>query len=114
MDDKLKFAHHITNVRSRLSRAAGVAYAISNNLTVQAANSLYYSFAHSIISYLLLFSGSTFDSYLDRVQTIQNKIVRNLFANKIAHHNTIELYKKLRILKVKEMYYLYGTGNIHL
>ena len=105
IDDKLKYDSHVASLCSRLARAAGVAFAISNKLTMQAANSLYYSFTHSIISYLLLFWGSTFDSYLVRIQVIQNKIVRNLFANKITHNNTTELFRKLKILKVKDMYH---------
>ena len=105
IDDKLKYDAHVTNVCTRLSRAAGVAYAVNHNLTVQAARNLYFSFAHSILSYLLLFWGSTFDLYISRVQVMQNKIIRHLFANKIVHVNTDELYHKLGILKVKDLYY---------
>ena len=104
IDDKLKFDYHVTNVCSRLSRAAGISYAVNQNLTIQAASSLYFSFTHSIISYLLLFWGSTYDTYVNRVQILQNKIVRNLFANKIEHHNTNELFLKLHILKVKDVF----------
>ena len=78
---------------------------LHDKLTIEAARSLYYSLAHSVISYLLLFWGSTFDSYLDKVQVLQNKIVRNLFSQKVQQNtSTTSLFYNLKILKVKELY----------
>ena len=105
IDDKLKFDIHISSVSSRLSRAAGVSFAIGNNLSYDAARSLYFSFTHSIISYLLLFWGSSFNIHLKRVQVVQNRVIRNLFARKIVHANTTDLFHKVNILKVKDLYY---------
>ena len=105
LDDKLKYDVHISNLCSRLSRAAGVSFAIGNSLSYEAARSLYFSFTQSIISYLLLFWGSSSNTFLNRVQILQNKIVRNLFSDKINHINTTDLFYKVQILKVKDLYY---------
>ena len=104
IDDKLKYDLDIRHVCSRLSRTAGITYTIHSNLTLEAALSLYFSLAQSILSYLLLFWGSTFDSYLENVQVLQNKIIRNLFSQKIVHTNTTDLYYQLNILKIKELF----------
>ena len=104
IDDKLKYDFHIVNVCSRLSRMVGVSYAINDKLTLEAARSLYFSLAHSIITYLLLFWGSTYDSYIERVQILQNKIIRNLFSQKLLSVNTMDLFYKLNILKVRELF----------
>ena len=106
IDDKLKYDTHIAGLSTRLSRAAGISYTISQNLSLEAAKSLYFAFSHSIISYLLLFWGSALDTYLDKIQILQNRNIRNLFANKIEHRNTTDLYYKLNILKVRELFQL--------
>ena len=67
--------------------------------------SIVWSSTQSIISYLLLFWGSSSNKFLNRVQVLQNKIVRNLFSQKIGHTNTSDLFHKVQILKVKELYY---------
>ena len=105
IDDKLKFDIHISNICSRLSRAAGISFAVNSNLSYEAARCLYFSFTHSIISYLLLFWGSSLSSCLNRVQILQNRIVCNLFGSKIPHTSTTDLFHRVNILKVKDLYF---------
>ena len=105
IDDKLRFDIHISNICTRLSRAAGVSFVVGNKLSYEAARCLYFSFTHSIISHLLLFWGASIDCCLIRVQVLQNRVVRNLFGHKIVHDNTTDLFHKANILKVKDLYY---------
>ena len=105
IDDKLKYDYHIKHVCSRLSSTAGITYSIQDKLTIEAAQSLYYSLARLVISYLLLFWGLMFGSYFDKVQVLQNKIVHNLFSQKLQQNtSTTSLFYNLKILKVKELY----------
>ena len=66
----------------RLSRTAEIIYSIHDKIKIEAARSLYFALTHPVISYLLLFWGSTFDFYLDKMQVLQNKIVHNVFSQR--------------------------------
>ena len=54
--------------------------------------------------YGLIFWGSSYRSDLAPLQILQNKILRNLFADKVNFVSTNDLYKQLQILKIKDMH----------
>ena len=68
---------------------------------------LYYSLVNSHILYGILVCGSTNRSISQQLQVLQNKIVRitcNVSKNQHVKNNT--LHHELKLLKVKDMYYL--------
>ena len=106
IDSKLSFKNHVRDLNSRLSRIAGASYATKNHFTLEAATIFYYSMAYSILSYIIPVWGSASDTYINELQITQNKIVRNLFGNKVQWSHTADLYDSLKILKVANIYKL--------
>ena len=104
VDQNLNFKEHIRQVRLKLSRLAGLSYAIGPTMSLAAARSFYFALVHSVLLYGILFYGSTFSSDLAPLQVLQNRILRNLFNNKITYNATTDLYKQLEILKIKDLH----------
>ena len=104
LDDKMKFDKHISQVISRLSRMVSISYSIGNYLNYDAARCLYFSLVQSLLTYMIVFWGCTTEANLNRMQTKQNMIIRNLFGNKIPYQHTIELYRKCTLLNVRCLY----------
>ena len=106
IDDHLNFIPHLKNLRIKLSQLAGISYAVGKFFNLASAKSYYYSMVHSVILYNIIFWGGSATTYINFIQICQNKIVRNLFANKFECHTTDELFSKLNILKIKDIYHL--------
>ena len=78
-------------------------------MQLAAARSFYFALIHSILLYGILFYGSTTSTYssdLTPLQIFQNRILRNLFNNRITYtpNATTDLYKQLEILKIKNLH----------
>ena len=106
IDSKLSFAKHIKNLNGRLNRVAGTSFSMKNILSLEAAKTFYFSMAYSLISYVIVVWGGSSLTLVDDLQVAQNKIVRNLFADKVEHHHTSDLYKALGLLNVSQIYKL--------
>ena len=91
---------------SKLSKVAGACYALKNLLPLEAAFSYYNSMAFSLISYMIVIWGNSYNIHLNNLQTVQNKIVRNLFQRFYPDLHTNDLYKTLNILNVRQIYKL--------
>ena len=79
-------------------------YSIRHLLTDQLKKQLYYSLVHSRILYGIELYAACSDSLLNRVQTIQNKLLKVLY-DLTYRTNTNELHSKLGLLKVKDIYH---------
>ena len=104
IDCKLKFAVHINKLNNRLSRVLGAAYSLRDELSVHSAKIFYYAMFYSLLSYLITIWGSSSKSALDNLQITQNKIIRILFADKVPHNNTSDIFAALDILNVNNIY----------
>ncbi len=62
----------------------------------------YHAFVYSHITYCNIVWGSTYNTHLDRLIILQLKIVR-ILSNKPYNDHTGELFKSLKILKVKQI-----------
>ena len=113
LNDKLDFTSHVNQLKSKLSRLAGIAYAIGPFLSYNAAHSFYYGLVHSQIAFGLIFWGGTFDSYIAKLQISQNKIVRHLFKSKLNFCSTDEIYLQTKILKIKDLHCFESCKAIH-
>ena len=63
---------------------------------------VYYAWVESILRYGLEVYGTAFNTDIDRVQKIQNKVVKTLF-RKNGMINNDDMYKKLGILKIRKL-----------
>ena len=94
---------HIKQLCSSISKYFGVFYNIRNILTIPLKTLLYYSFIHSRISYGIELYGACSQTLLNKIQTLQNKLLKVLF-NKPYRTGTNDLHHELRLLKVDDLY----------
>ena len=93
IDYKLyNFKEHIRFVRLKLLRVFGVLYVIGPSMSMTAGKSYYFALVNSLLMYGLIFWGSSYRSNLAPLQILQNKILRNLFADKVNFVSTNDLY----------------------
>ena len=105
LDSKFNFRRHINIVSSKLSQLSGISYYMRRFLTLEAANSIYYSFTYSILNYgIALWGGILQNSNKSALQTSQNKVIRNLFRPHYPTLSTDELFSKCKLLNVKQIY----------
>jgi len=78
IDDQLKWSTHIESVEQKLQRLIGILYKIRYKLPNWCLRDIYFAFVHSNILYGLEVYGNTYVSYLDKLTTLNNKILRIL------------------------------------
>ena len=84
LDCKLTWRDHITAVRSKLSRNAGILFKMKGILPIQVLKTLYHSFIHSHLNHCPLIWGLGRKSTLQTIFTAQKRAIRTLipgFAN---------------------------------
>ena len=78
IDDQLKWSKHIELVEQKLKRVIGIFYKIRYKLPDWCLRNIYFAFVHPYILYGLEVYGNTYVSYLDKLTTLNNKILRIL------------------------------------
>ena len=101
LDNKLNFKHQINLLENKLAKAIGILsklwYLPSSTLLL-----LYHALVQPHILYVLPLWGSSFPSYLNTMQRLQNKAIRVIAKAKFRDSVT-PLYYKLKILKILEL-----------
>ena len=103
IDEHMKWDKHINHICTRLSKNFHMFYTIRNLLTDHLKKQLYYSLVHSRILYGIEVYGSCSSSLLNKIQTLQNKLLKVLY-NLPFRTDTNELHSQLKLLKVKDIY----------
>ena len=103
LDDKLKFDAHLTFLESKLSRSVGIISRLSQYLPTKTLLTLHYSLVHTHLLYALPSWASTYDTYLIKIQRLQNKAIRILTKCRVSDRITSRFHD-LRILKVNDMF----------
>ena len=106
LDNKLSFKKHVNNLKARLNSLVGASYSLKNILSLNAARSFYHGMAASLINYLIVIWGGIGKSSINSLQVAQNRIIRNLFGNKIEHNHTSDIYAYLKLLNIENSYKL--------
>jgi hypothetical protein len=75
VDDTLSWDKHINHIASKLSSACYAVRALNPLLTINALKMLYFSYAHSIISYGIIFWGASTNSI--KIFRLQKKNFKN-------------------------------------
>ena len=102
IDEKLKWDEHVNNLCSTLSRNFPMFYSIRNHLTNNLKKQLYFSMVYSRIIYGIVLYGVCRSSLLNKVQVLQNKLIKVLY--KLPYRtDTDALHSNLDILKVKDI-----------
>jgi hypothetical protein len=113
IDSKLNFKCHILNLRMKLARLVGLSYAIGPNMNIDSAKSFYYGLVHSQLIFGVIFWGAAYATDIEPLQICQNKILRNLFRDKMNYTSTSHLYSQLNILKLKDIIRLEESKAIY-
>ena len=102
MDKDLSFLSHIKKLENKLSKSVGISNKVKPFLNASTLLQLYYSTFHSYLQYSIIIWGSTFKSYLKRLNTLQNKAVKTLAGGSWRERVT-PFYAKLKIKKIRDM-----------
>ena len=122
VDDTLSWDRHINHIASKLSSAS---YAINQSinavrtitplLSKNALKMLYFSYAHSVISYGIIFWGNSTNSI--KIFRLQKKIIRIMTKSKKTE-SCRRLFKEMEILTFYSQYIfslsMYVVNNVHL
>jgi len=100
-DTTLTWKHHIGELTSRLNKACYAIRSIKPFMSLDVLRSTYFSYAHSIISYGIIFWGNS--SYSEDIFKIQKRIIR-IIMNSSRNASCWQLFKDLNILPIQSQY----------
>ena len=81
IDNKLSFKQHIILLKNRVARSIGIITKVSHYLPFNTLITLYYALVHSQLLYALPIWASTYKTYLNKLEKLQNKAFKNNFQN---------------------------------
>ena len=99
IDNTLNWKHHISELIPRLNKACYTIRTIKPFMSLKVLRSTYFSYAHSIMSYGLIFWGNSTDS--DDIYKIKKKRIIRIITNSDKNASCRELFKKLNILPLQ-------------
>jgi len=101
IDTTLTWKHRIGELTSRMNKACYTIRSIKPFISLDVLRSTYFSYAHSIISYGIIFWGNS--SYSDDIFKIQKRIIRTIM-NSSRNASCGQLFKDLNILPIQSQY----------
>ena len=104
LDKDLNFSKHLNHIESRIARATGILYKCKPYFFSKILRILYYSLFYSHIKYGIVTWGSTYKSYLKRLEVIQNKAIYAITKTRSYKQKLAPLYHKLEILPIRQLY----------
>ena len=104
LDKNLNFSKHLNYIESKIARAIGILYKCKPYFSSKILRILYYSLFYPHIKYGIVIWGSTYKSYLKRLEVIQNKAIYAITKTKSYKQKLAPLYHKLEILPIRQLY----------
>ena len=101
-DEHLTFNLHIKNVGNSIKRYFKIFYNIRNYINSKQVEILYYSMIYSRIKYGLIVYGFTTKNNINKLQTLQNQLLKVLTSKK-RRFPTNDIHNQLKILKIKDL-----------
>ena len=101
IDTTLTWKHHIGELTSRQKKACCTIRSIKPFMSLDVLRSTYFSYAHSIISYGIIFWGNS--SYSEDIFKIQKRIIK-IIMNSSKNASCRQLFKDLNILPIQSQY----------
>ena len=112
LDETLSFDKHVNNVLKSLHIYFGIFYNVRNFINSHIIRSLYYCCIYSRIKYGLEIYGSCSKSLIQKLQVIQNKLLR-VIMNKDYRFNTNRLHRELNIFKITHVHQMSVLNFTH-
>ena len=104
LDDKLSWKYHIHELAKKLSRATGVINRLKENSVPNSALlSVYFAIFQSHLNFGLSVWGQAHEVYLQKIRTIQNKVLRKI-ANADYDTHITDIYKETNVLKLNDLF----------
>ena len=76
IDLKLNFENHIKIIETKLSRGVGILHRLKAVLPREVLCKIYFALFHPHLLYGLMVWGSTFPTYMIKLESLQNKAVK--------------------------------------
>ena len=102
-DSKLKFKAHIRNIEGRIARSVGILTKLRHLFSSSALLLLYYALIHPHLSFGLPIWGSTYPTYIQKLQRLQNKAIK-ITSNASRKNSVTPLYQKCGVLKLADLF----------
>ena len=112
LDEHLTFNQHVQNVCNSIKRYFKIFYNIRRYLHIKQAEVLYYSMIYSRIKYGIAVYGHTSKSNLNRIQTLQNQLMKVLTSREY-RFPTNALHTEHKILKVADIFLQEKLSFVH-
>jgi len=103
IDTTLTWKHHISELTTRLNKACYAIRSIKPFMSLDILRYTYFSYAHSIISYGIIFCGNS--SHSEEIFKVQKRITR-IIMNLSKNASCQKSFKELNILPVPSQYIL--------
>ena len=102
IDDQLSWKYHLASIRAKLNSANFALAQVKHILPLFARKAIYESLGKSHLNFGNIIFGACKQSFLNNLQSTQNKLIRNL-ANMKYNCHTNPLYKDLGQLKIQDL-----------
>ena len=112
IDENLNWKPQVNFVIGKLSRMIGVLSRVSENLNLSSLKTLYFSFIQPSLQYGVNFWFPVSNDLQNKIFRLQKKAIR-LINRTTFHAHTEPLFKKNKILKLRDLYYLETCKFIH-
>ena len=112
IDEKLSFKNHVDHISNKTSKSIGLLYRLNKFLPIDILKTLYYSLVMPHFTYGIEVWFGAPETVSERITIIQKKMVRALNSLPYNFH-TSPYFKKMNLLKVKDLYNLQIGLNIY-
>lgn len=103
IDNRLTFAEHLTHTCNKVSKSIGIIYKASKIFNPQTLRMLYNSLVLPYLTYCIIIWGKTANRHLNRLSTLQKKIIR-ILSNRPRLTHTRPLFHDCNILTLEDLY----------
>jgi hypothetical protein len=112
IDENLKWSLQIESIYKKLVKYVGIFYKLRNHLPDWCLRTLYYAYVHPHILYGVEIYGNTCASYLEKLQKVNNKILR-ILQHKEARTSLIDLYYSYETLPIDQLHLYQIMSLVH-
>ena len=102
IDNKLYWKDHISHMIGKISKVTGLIIKARQYLNKNGLVALYYSFINPYLIYWNHIWGCTYKSYIEKLVTLSNKVVRIITCSK-PMDSSQPLYEQLEIFKLSDI-----------
>jgi len=103
IDNSLSWKDHITAITYKLNKACYAIRLLKPFLTTNTLRMIYFSYAHSVLSYGIIFWGNSHAHHTNSIFKIQKRIIR-IITNSSSRDTCRHLFKHLQILSLPSQY----------